>query len=93
MFLKICPVGSYFVCTNCVRLICVVIFLSFSQQLEDERQKARDSHYERINAIHKLQDESKEMHDKEIEVLKNRFVRVSGNRLYTYCMSKTATFR
>ena len=55
------------------------LFFLFYQQLEDERQKARDSHYERINAIHKLQDESKEMHDKEMEVLKNRLLRVSTN--------------
>lgn len=57
----------------------VTLFFLFFQQLEDERQKARDSHYERINAIHKLQDESKEMHDKEMEVLKNRLLRVSTN--------------
>ncbi|XP_048582492.1 trichohyalin isoform X2 [Nematostella vectensis] len=45
------------------------------QQLETERQNARDSHYERIHSMHKLQDEAKEMQQKEIEAVRVRMLR------------------
>ena len=58
--------------------------------METERQKARDCHYERIGIIHKLQDETKDMHDKEMESLKQRMARVGAGWRVGSC--RTASF-